>query len=634
MKLNNYLLSAFVGVAAFAATAQAQSTTFNFTGGMQTFTVPCGVDTIFVQTWGAQGGSGAIGGGGSTGGSGGLGGYAEGWLLVNAGDVLNILVGGQGATPTGGFNGGANGGTVNAGGGGGASDVRVGGTAEVNRVITAGGGGGGGRGACDEGSAAVAGGGGNGSGGGSGLAGTNGYTAPTSGGAAGGGFGGNFGNVQGAFGAKGIGCPSFSGTDGATATTGTGATGGAGQTCCCSSAPSIPGGGGGGGGQLGGGGGGGGSAGTSGCSGNSKGAGGGGGGGSSYVGGVLNGVTNSGIWLGNGQVSISWTSPNPGTVMVSGNNMLCAGGDSTTLSCTIDPNATMYNWTVSGLNLVSGQGTSSILVTSLAAGTYMVTAQAINATCSLNGGIDTSFMVTVNALPTVSANAASGSICIGSTDTLSASGASTYLWNPGAMTTSSVIVAPSASTTYTLVGTDALGCSNSTTVTVTVNNLPTVTLTTTSPVCLADGASTLTGGSPSGGTYSGTGVSAGMFTPANAGIGTHTINYVFTDVNGCTSSDSSSIVVDACLGVSSIIPVGSVGVTPNPATEFVNVSWNADQKVTSITIMDVTGRVVMTEVAANNGTNKQIDVKNLPAGTYTISIDGESGKATQTFVKQ
>ena len=278
---------------------------FNFTGGLQTFTVPADVcDTIFIQCWGAQGGDGAVGGAGTIGGSGGLGGYAEGYLVVNPGDIINIFVGGQGATPAGGFNGGADGGSTNAGGGGGASDVRVGGTAESDRIITAGGGGGGGRGGCHEGSG-TGGNGGNGGFGGGGV-GANGADSPQSSGVAGGGFGGNAGGIQGAFGAKGIGCAAFSGTDGIAASTGTGGNGGAGQTCCCSSSPSIVGGGGGGGGFIGGGGAGGGSAGTTGCAGNSKGAGGGGGGGSSYTGGVISGTAVSGIWLGNGLVIISY----------------------------------------------------------------------------------------------------------------------------------------------------------------------------------------------------------------------------------------------------------------------------------------------------------------------------------------
>jgi hypothetical protein len=301
--LENTCDSFFTDTSFFMVHNYYRTATFNFTGGIQTFTVPADVcDTIFIQCWGAEGGAGDIGGAGTSGGAGGLGGYAEGYLVVNPGDILNVFVGGQGATPTGGFNGGANGGSTNAGGGGGASDVRVGGTSEAERIITAGGGGGGGRAGCESGVAGVGGTGGSGGGG----VGVNGADSPTSGGVAGGGKGGNFGAVQGAAGPAGIGCGGFLGSPGSAAATGTGASGGAGQACCCFSFGSIPGGGGGGGGQVGGGGGGGGSAGTTGCSGNDKGAGGGGGGGSSYTGGVLDGLTNSGIWSGNGQVIISY----------------------------------------------------------------------------------------------------------------------------------------------------------------------------------------------------------------------------------------------------------------------------------------------------------------------------------------
>lgn len=277
------------------------SVSFAFTGGMQTFTVPPHVTRVFLTALGAEGGTGANGGNASAGGKGGFGASAEGFLDVTPGDVLNIFVGGQGAAPTGGFNGGGNGGSANAGGGGGATDVRVGGTAEANRVLTAGGGGGGGRGGCE----AVADAGGNGGPGGGGV-GSNGVDAPTPGGVAGGGKGGNFGGVQGALGGRGIGCSGFLGQDGQTATMGTGASGGNGQSCCCFGAPSIPGGGGGGGGHLGGGGGGGGSAGTTGCSGNDKGGGGGGGGGSSFVGGVASGTATQNVRAGNGALTVSW----------------------------------------------------------------------------------------------------------------------------------------------------------------------------------------------------------------------------------------------------------------------------------------------------------------------------------------
>ncbi len=275
-----------------------RSATFNFTGAMETWTVPLDAcDSIKIEVWGAAGGSGATGGIGASGGAGGLGGYIIATFPAIPGQVLNIFVGGQGATPTGGFNGGAAGGNQNAGGGGGASDVRFGGTAEANRIITAGGGGGGGRAGCES-SATINGGTGGSGGGGNGG---NGVDAPTSGGVAGGGGGG----VGAAGGGAGIGCGGFLGAPGAPASGGTGGAGGGGQACCCFGSPSIPGGGGGGGGLIAGGGGGGGSAGTTGCSGNDKGAGGGGAGGSTGTVG-FNSVITPGVNVGNGMIIIHY----------------------------------------------------------------------------------------------------------------------------------------------------------------------------------------------------------------------------------------------------------------------------------------------------------------------------------------
>jgi PKD-like domain/Secretion system C-terminal sorting domain len=683
----------------------AQTSTFNFTGGIQTFTVPCGVDTIFVQTWGAQGGSGAAGSsvsGPTPGGNGGLGGYAEGWLLVNPGDILNVFVGGQGATPTGGFNGGANGGSQNAGGGGGASDIRVGGTAETDRVITAGGGGGGGRGGCES-QVAIAG--GTGGAGGDIVAAANGQDAPTSGGAAGGGKGGNFGNVQGASGPAGVGCGGFLGSPGAATTSGTGGAGGAGQSCCCFSFGSIPAGGGGGGGQIGGGGGGGGSAGTSGCSGNDKGAGGGGGSGSSFVGGVLNGVTNNGIWLGNGMVSISWNDPIPPAHTISGTTTICEG-DSTSLSIPTDIYSTFYTWTVpSGLTFNSGQNTPSINITGAVAGIYWVYVMGVNGTCNFNGPMD-SIQVTINGLPNVVATSA-GVVCFGDSSSLAAAGANTYDWQPGSLTGSAITVGLSSSTTYTVTGTDANGCSSTTTVTadvnqlpdvlasasatsiclgdsivisgsgavsyvwqpgnitsasfldaptgtttysltgtdqngcsdtasitITVNPLPTVTITGLGTHCLADGAFTLTQGSPVGGTYSGPGVSGSTFTPANAGNGTHTITYTFSDVNGCSASATSSIVVNGCVGMAEVLGFPTVTYMPNPATTTLQVRWDASKvAVNTIEVRDVTGRLIATQQVTGNGA-ADINVETLPVGNYSLILISSTGKANYQFIKQ
>jgi hypothetical protein len=84
----------------------------------------------------------------------------------------------------------------------------------------------------------------------------------------------------------------------------------------------------------------------------------------------------------------------------------------------------------------------------------------------------------------------------------------------------------------------------STPATITVHPLPEVTFEGTfEDQHLCGDPITLTGGLPLGGTYSGTGVSTGMFDPSVAGPGTWTITYTYTDVWGCTNSATNSITV-------------------------------------------------------------------------------------------
>ena len=123
---------------------------FEYTGAVQTWTVPSDVTSVHLNVSGAQGGDGFGSSGAMT--EGGYGGIVNGNLAVTPGQVLYIYVGGEGQTVTsgtlsgGGWNGGGNsrGFTTNGrGGGGGASDVRVGGTSLNDRVIVGAGGGGG-----------------------------------------------------------------------------------------------------------------------------------------------------------------------------------------------------------------------------------------------------------------------------------------------------------------------------------------------------------------------------------------------------------------------------------------------------------------------------------------------------------
>lgn len=113
-----------------------QSQTFNYTGGVQTFTVPSCVNYIDIDVYGAQGFATGVT-------TFGRGGRLQARLTVTPGEVLSIYVGGTGTSTTGGWNGGGNAGSSSTyGAGGGASDIRRGGTSLNDRIAVAGGGGG------------------------------------------------------------------------------------------------------------------------------------------------------------------------------------------------------------------------------------------------------------------------------------------------------------------------------------------------------------------------------------------------------------------------------------------------------------------------------------------------------------
>lgn len=129
---------------------------------------------------------------------------------------------------------------------------------------------------------------------------------------------------------------------------------------------------------------------------------------------------------------------------------------------------------------------------------------------------------------------------------------------------------------------------------------------------------TLTGGNPSGGTYSGPGVSGGVFTPLNANIGSNTIVYTFTDINGCTGTASDTIYVDICLGVD--IPSGNVLFTlyPNPNDGSFVLATNS---VGVVNVTDATGRIVETRSATGTVMQFTIDA----AGMYFVTFTDANG---------
>jgi gliding motility-associated-like protein len=88
------------------------------------------------------------------------------------------------------------------------------------------------------------------------------------------------------------------------------------------------------------------------------------------------------------------------------------------------------------------------------------------------------------------------------------------------------------------------GCSNTAGKTITVFPLPLVEAGPSLTLCNQMIPEVLTGYSPAGGIWTGTGVSpVGIFTPGLAGPGTFTLYYTYTNINGCVNTDSTIMTV-------------------------------------------------------------------------------------------
>lgn len=167
-----------------------------------------------------------------------------------------------------------------------------------------------------------------------------------------------------------------------------------------------------------------------------------------------------------------------------------------------------------------------------------------------NGCTNTaSVMVTVNALPAVTATASSSAVCDGSQVTFNGGGATSYSWSGGVM--DNVPYTPVMTDSYTVTGTDANGCTNTASVMVTVNALPTVTATASASTVCAGDSVVVNGGGASTYAWSGGVTDNVAFIP----VATDTYTVTGTDGNGCQNTASVMVTVNAAPNVTLSLPV-------------------------------------------------------------------------------
>jgi len=311
------------------------------------------------------------------------------------------------------------------------------------------------------------------------------------------------------------------------------------------------------------------------------------------------------------------------------NNYICPG-EAVTFTNTSNFSGSNILWTFTGATpATSTDASPSVIFPS--AGRYKVTLTIDGKVQSRDG-----FIVAL-ALPVRTINKNSVKPCEGNMITLTASQASAvYNWNNGA-TTRSIQVTQSGIYYCDITAPNGVCSRRSDSVNITFLPLPTVTLDSLSPVNPNSLPITLTGGLPTGGTYSGTGVSNGVFNPTTAGIGVHKITYTFVSPEGCVGIASRNIEVTNAVGINANSKINVFSVTPNPSKGTILLILNGKTTETlKVTVIDQLGRAVWTNVYDDHtkSVSKVIDLSALPKGAYFVKADyGDSSEMKKLILE-
>ncbi len=292
-----------------------------------------------------------------------------------------------------------------------------------------------------------------------------------------------------------------------------------------------------------------------------------------------------------------------------------------------------YTWGPSnGLSATSG---TTVTANPASTNTYIITGT------DANGCTNTSSVtVTVNPLPSVNVNPPSASICGGQAVLLTAGGATTYSWSPSAGLYSTggdtVTANPLILTTYTVIGTDGKGCSNTATSTVTITSAFALNAGPDVNIC-HNGSTLITVTGVSGGsTYSwspSTNLTcSNCSNPTANPVGTTTYIVTATSPTGCQGTDTITVIVTPLSAKVTLTDtlVCSGSIIQLNASGGINYAWSPSTDLSDSTIANpiaipiVTTTYTVTVSSGNCSSTATVTINTfppLPSPTITQSGD-------------
>jgi gliding motility-associated-like protein len=299
----------------------------------------------------------------------------------------------------------------------------------------------------------------------------------------------------------------------------------------------------------------------------------------------------------------------PAIGLIDGQFVICNSAKTgLTYSVVNVPGAT-YSWTVpAGATITSAPLNSNSITVNYGASSGSIIVTATTA-CGSATSIAT---MTLIPSPTITATA-NTTICTGGSASLNANGGASYTWSPGGSNAVSLSVTPTITTTYTLTGDNGIGCTNTSTVEVTVVSSPTLVISPNFTVC-PNTAHTFSASGATNYTWT-----PNMFLNTNTSgtvISTPTITTTYTidgstipsctDTKTVTITVSNTVVVTASAASPTICPLGNTALNASGASNY---TWTP-----SLTLNSPTGGTVTAT----------------PSSSQTYTVIGATGTCTNS----
>ena len=288
--------------------------------------------------------------------------------------------------------------------------------------------------------------------------------------------------------------------------------------------------------------------------------------------------------------------PNPTVVIVAQPTVLCVGD-----TCLMLANgATNYTWQPGNHVGTSYTVNPSTNTNYTIAGT--------NGSCTTSSSI----AIQVNPYPNLGVVSNPSIVCSGGQSTLTAFGASSYSWVSMAQTSQSIVVVPTGTSIYSVIGTSQ-ACSSTQTVLVQVytNSLQVVSP---SVICRGESA-TLTASGALTYTWSSVNNSPQLVVYP---IADTILVLSSTDANNCQTQVTITILVSECVSLGELDEARQIRIYPNPNQGDFTLLWEQQQAGTRLRIFNNLGQLVLEEPVIF--TSQKINFNRFDKGLYTLDL--------------